>query len=299
MQERMKILIAYDGSECAEAALDDLRRAGLPRRINATVLSVLDYWMPLPASIGMVDTDFSQQLLKEEQEIMKQAQRATGRLQKLFPEWEVSAETGLGVPGSVVVEKADLWKPDLIIAGSHGRSVFGRFFLGSVSQRIVNESHCSVRVARGRVQEPDAPARIIVGVDGSKGAEAAVKAVAARHWPKDSEVRVVNAAWTLPPVTSDQVIGQVTTWITREQARVRELTDAAQRRLRAAGLKTSCLVREEEPKHLLIHEAERWSADCIFVGARGMGRLERFLIGSVSSAVAARAHCSVEIVRAT
>lgn len=28
----MKILIAYDGSECAEAALDDLQRAGLPQQ---------------------------------------------------------------------------------------------------------------------------------------------------------------------------------------------------------------------------------------------------------------------------
>jgi nucleotide-binding universal stress UspA family protein len=47
---------------------------------------------------------------------------------------------------------------------------------------------------------------------------------------------------------------------------------------------------------LLIAEAESWGADCIFVGARGMGRIGRFLLGSVSSAVAARAHCSVEVV---
>lgn len=53
---------------------------------------------------------------------------------------------------------------------------------------------------------------------------------------------------------------------------------------------------EEEPKRLLIAEAETWGADCIFVGSRGMGRIDRFLVGSVSSAVAARAHCSVEVV---
>jgi nucleotide-binding universal stress UspA family protein len=47
----------------------------------------------------------------------------------------------------------------------------------------------------------------------------------------------------------------------------------------------------------LCSEAEDLMADCIFVGARGMGRLERFLIGSVSLGVAARAHCSVEVVR--
>jgi nucleotide-binding universal stress UspA family protein len=57
-------------------------------------------------------------------------------------------------------------------------------------------------------------------------------------------------------------------------------------------------VKDGEPKSLLIAEAESWGADCIFVGARGLGRVERFMLGSVSTAVAARAHCSVEVVRA-
>jgi len=33
MKGRMKILIGYDGSECADAAIDELRRAGLPVRL--------------------------------------------------------------------------------------------------------------------------------------------------------------------------------------------------------------------------------------------------------------------------
>jgi nucleotide-binding universal stress UspA family protein len=53
-----------------------------------------------------------------------------------------------------------------------------------------------------------------------------------------------------------------------------------------------------DPKHVLVEEAERWGADCIFVVSTGFSsRVERFLIGSVSSAVAARAHCSIQVVR--
>ena len=69
------------------------------------------------------------------------------------------------------------------------------------------------------------------------------------------------------------------------------------RELREAGLAAEPFVVEGDPKRVLLHEAERWGADCIFVGAKGHSRRERFLLGSVSAAVAARARCSVEIVR--
>ncbi len=41
----MKILIAYDGSSCAEAALDDLLRAGLPEAGEFRVISVAEVWL--------------------------------------------------------------------------------------------------------------------------------------------------------------------------------------------------------------------------------------------------------------
>jgi nucleotide-binding universal stress UspA family protein len=59
----------------------------------------------------------------------------------------------------------------------------------------------------------------------------------------------------------------------------------------------SSLVEEEDATRLLVREAEQWGADSIFVGARGLGRLGRLLLGSVSTAVVARAHCTVEVIR--
>src|SRR5262249_54649876 len=49
--ERMKIVIGYDGSEHADAALDDLRRAGLPRDAEALIISVAEATMP-PLSVS-------------------------------------------------------------------------------------------------------------------------------------------------------------------------------------------------------------------------------------------------------
>jgi nucleotide-binding universal stress UspA family protein len=56
------------------------------------------------------------------------------------------------------------------------------------------------------------------------------------------------------------------------------------------------MIRRGNPKDEIVAEAEGWGADCIFVGAKGMRGVDHLLLGSVSAAVSARAHCSVEIV---
>ena len=98
-------------------------------------------------------------------------------------------------------------------------------------------------------------------------------------------------------MASEQITIEIEKWIADEKTRIAEAVEAAVSKLKGIGLATSSVVREEDPKGLLCAEAETRDADCIFVGTRGMGWIERTLIGSVSSAVAVRAHCSVEVVR--
>jgi nucleotide-binding universal stress UspA family protein len=217
------------------------------------------------------------------------AQTACERVQSYFPDWTVKAEARLGAPATVVIEKADEWRPDLIVVGSHGRSALGRFMLRSVSQKVVTEAHCSVRVARGGGSDAKTPARLLIGVDGSPDAEVAIRAVAARVWPANSKARVVIAL--------DDVVSEVIDQIEGGRAWIHETIEAAGARLRAAGLTVSSQIRKGDPKSILPAEAESWGADCIFLGARGLNRFERFRLGSVSAATAARAHCSVEVVR--
>jgi nucleotide-binding universal stress UspA family protein len=298
MTNRMKILVAYDGSECADAALDDLRRAGLPAEAQIKVLSVVEHWLPALSGLEIVEG------IDRNQEYLALARRGGARLVSINPgnpgepSWEVKSESGAGSPATVIMEKADEWDADLIVVGSHGRTALGRFFFGSVSQKVLNEARRSVRVSRGHIEEPGAPVRpvrLIIGVDGSEDAEAAVDAVDARKWPAGSEARIVSATWAAPQVTSHRMVGPITNWILEEKARVKKMVDKDIDKLTAAGLKTDVAVKDGDPKSLLIAEAESWGADCIFVGARGLGRAERFMLGSVSSAVAARAHCSVEV----
>jgi len=294
MTDRIKILVAYDGSACADAALDDLRRAGLPTEAECEVLSVIENWLPPPSGMEIVEH------IDRDQEYVALAARAAWRLGKLQPEWSVKAEVSAGSPASAIIEKADAWKPDLIVVGAHGRSAVGRFFFGSVSQKVLHEANCSVRVAREpeELESPLRPIRLIIGFDGSPGAKEVVRAVTARNWPEGCEARVVYAAWPSLEFTTQPLVGKIADWIAEEDLRIRRKVDAVVSDLNAAGLRTTAVIKSEEPKRLLLSEAENWKADCVFVGARGLGRLERLRLGSVSSAVAARAHCSVEVVHA-
>lgn len=311
----MKILIGYDGSECADAALDDLTQAALPSTGEAHILSVAEVWLPPPppSSLEIIEdarnADSPAELQRDfakhsaaAKDALALAERARDRVQAKFPNWKVTVNSSCGSAAWELVAKADEWKPDLIVVGSHGRTALGRFVLGSVSQRVLTEARCSVRIARGRVEEPNSPVRIIVGTDGSPASEQALKAFAARNWPPRSEVKVIMVDDPMAPEFLGKLIPPVGKMIEEdrqeERAWVEKVSKSSLDILRAAGLKVSCVLRDGDPKQELCKAAEEWNADCIFVGSAGFSnRFERFVLGSVSAAVAARAHCSVEVVR--
>ena len=60
----------------------------------------------------------------------------------------MSAETSAGSPAWSLIERATSWKCDLVVLGSQGRGRFARALLGSVSQKVLHEASCSVRIGR-------------------------------------------------------------------------------------------------------------------------------------------------------
>jgi nucleotide-binding universal stress UspA family protein len=200
----------------------------------------------------------------------------------------------MGGPAQMILEAAKDWDADLIVVGSHGRSAVARFLLGSISQKVLTEADCSVRIARGRVEVDPGACRIVIGFDGSGGALAAVEAVASRCWPNESQVKLVavtDSTFEVDMAAAPAILPHSSDWIL-------EIADAPIRTLRESGLETELVHAFGNPKSVLVEIAEEWHADSIFVGANRWGsRVERFLLGSVSAAVAARAHCTVEVVR--
>ena len=147
--------------------------------------------------------------------------------------------------------------------------------------------------------------KILVATDGSEFSEAAVDEIAKRPFPKGSEVRVL-AVFELPtfPIAvpwagvdfDDEVQKQA-------RAQARKAVKSAERKLRegkeSSSLKVATKVLAGTPKQAILDEAEAFNADLIVLGSHGRGRIERFLLGSVTLAVVTHAKCSVEIVRRT
>jgi len=134
--------------------------------------------------------------------------------------------------------------------------------------------------------------KILLGVDGSEESFGAERVVAERRWPAASECHIVTTVG--PPFRLGVEAGAVTE---QDVLDARAVIRQAEGVLAAAGPKITWAVLEEDPRDALVRSAETWCADSIFVGSRGLGRVDRFLLGSVSLAVATRAPCSVEIIR--
>ena len=302
----MRIMIGYDGSECAQAAIADLTNAGLPRRAEALVVCAAESWKDL-AGFHEGMGDFPPISAERATELQKQMTDAAAETAKKgaklvlshFSEWKVDTAVPIGSPYWSLITKAEEWKPDLAVVGSHGRSALSRWLMGSVSQTFVSHAPCSVRVGR-KPRNGHGPVRIIVAHDGSSDAAKAVKALARRSWPKGSEawivtavdgrlVKILEGGLSLAGAWADQT---TSAWNWLEQS-----AHLAGRTLRESGLTAIPVYIDGDPKDVLIKEIERRNADCIFLGAKGRRGLARFLIGSVSASLSARAPCSVEIVR--
>ncbi len=314
METKMKVLIAYDGVNPIEKKINDLKRAGLPKDAEATVFTAVDAFMPPTVAYGELGLSVSSinymeaereaacaRIKKNQEKAKKKATHEAKCLQRAFPQWTVHSEAVVDSPNWAIIKKEDEWKPDLIVMGSHGGSVAARFFLGSVSRSVLIHSKCSVHIVRKHRKAKKSPIHLVIGADGSLDCQAAVNVVAGRCWPPKTSVKLVTAFdekmvsaiafhhFPSPEKCEDWKIG--------EKECVRRITAPFKKKFQDAGLEVSDVIKAGTPWKVLVQEAEAWKADCIFVGARGLGMMDRFLLGSVSNSVVSRAHCSVEVVR--
>jgi nucleotide-binding universal stress UspA family protein len=304
----MKILIGYDGSPQAETIFADLGKAGLPDRAEALVVSACPPFLPLEALApsGIMPPGYERayaEAYANHDAIVKaslaKAQRAARSLGASHPGWKIKAEAVTDTAAHALLDKAGAWNADLIVVASRGWNEFGKLILGSVADRVLNHAACPVRISRPRKGARAGALRLLIAFDGSKHAEAAIAAVAARAWPQGTRVTVLA-------VSEFQLrMGDITLALSRTLGRPGtssawpwmdgRLAKAA-KALTAAGLAAETALIIGEPRQAILAEAKRLKADCVFLGSHGYTGLRRMMLGSVSASVAAHAPCSVEVI---
>ncbi len=305
----MKILLAFDGSHYGVAAVDEAARIPWPPQSELRVISVAE--LPAPVMSGPMPMPGSY-FLEWEKALEEQAVANTAKALSRYYEQggmqiDVSTKTIKGNPKDVLLDEANSWGADLIMLGTHGYNVLERLWLGSVSRTVASHARCSVHIVRRRSDVQAASGmKILLAVDGSPCSDDAVEEVATRPWPARTEIQVVSAihlpftptaeTWTLPKSYYAEVER-----VGREQAD--QFLSRAMTRLEASNAERETpvsLSREAIIGHaedVIIDHARKSSTDLVVLGSHGYRGINRFILGSVSQAVAYHATCSVEIVR--
>lgn len=202
------------------------------------------------------------------------------------------AHARVGRPDAQIVGLAEELDADLIVVGSRGLGPLRRALMGSVSTSVLHHAHTSVLVARG---EPVSfPTKILVALDGSEEATAAVRTAA--RLASASELHVVHVG-ELMPVYHPERHGYLTRYDTIH-AEARRLLDEQVEQLRAGGVQIAqAHLQMGYPDREIVAIAEELGAGLVVVGSRGLGGMRRALVGSVSDSVVRHAHGPVLVVR--
>ena len=304
----MRILIGYDGSPAAKAALEELRNAGLPEKAEAYVLSVYPPILPLeslapdgnvPSGYALAYRDAVANQKAALARSLADAQSAARKVRARFPGWKISSGASVDVPAHAILDKAESWKADLIVLGSRGWSEFGKLLLGSVADKVLNHASCPVRLSRPREGARRGPPSLLLAYDGSRHAQAMLAEVSRRAWPKGTRA-------TLLAVSEFQLrMGDLSIAVSEALGygrgkgpwpeMERKLMKAAGN-LAAAGVEAKTAIMIGEPRRSLLDQAAKLKVDAIYMGSHGHTGLRRLMLGSVSAAVAAHAPCSVEVI---
>ena len=135
--------------------------------------------------------------------------------------------------------------------------------------------------------------RVLLATDGSKDARAATQYLREFPLPGNATIRIMTVV-TLPPSSLD--VPPVAAFNESLLTEGRRVVEEA-RALLGPRPSVDERVVQGSPREEIVRAVEEWPADLLVVGARGLGGLAGFLLGSVSETVARHVHCPVVVVK--
>jgi nucleotide-binding universal stress UspA family protein len=173
-----RILVPLDGSELAERAVPVAAR--IARASGGSVLLLQVLALPITPLYGPIYVPYEGNIPADLERDRAEAQAYLHQVaaSPALAGLSVQTYTMSGVPAASILDSLDQCQADLIVLSSHGRTGITRWVLGSVAQHVARHSPVPVMVLRATGKDfpttLDRPARVLVPLDGSALAEAAL-----------------------------------------------------------------------------------------------------------------------------
>jgi len=166
------IIVAVDGSAESDAAISWAAREASMRHESITLVHAVQP-VALNWPVGPERTAVADWQENNARHVIEQGRNGLSSALDDQRAHDIRTEVLYSHPVDALVDASK--DARMIVVGSHGKGVFGRLLLGSVSRGVVEHAHCTVAVihadaASGSV---DRKAPVLLGVDGSPASEAA------------------------------------------------------------------------------------------------------------------------------
>jgi nucleotide-binding universal stress UspA family protein len=281
----MRVLLGTDGSPDAVRAADWLAGFPLPADSQILVVSVLPH-------LGSRAAEHKNAMHAQTRQVLEDA-RLT-----LAPR-AVDVQLTEGGVRERLLETAEEWNADLIVLGARGLSGMERALLGSVSLSVAREASCAVMIVKGAAKPLQ---RVVVGLDGSEHSRHALNFMASLPLTADTELVLVGVAEKthLPRSAPRLVTAQLRAFIAEvdeeEKTRKQQILADAEHTINLRGRVQLRSVVGNPPDEI-VAVAKTTGAQLIVLGSRGLGRLQRLVLGSVSEGVLLQSECTVIITK--
>ena len=285
----MNVLVATDGSKFGKWALEWVSLLPFAQAPTVKVLHVVDVgalrapFFTQPVVAGN-ERYLKTEIARMEAHAKKTKRDTTHAIKSLHLNGRVVIERG---PVAATIVKAAKRGIQFVAVGSRGLDALDRFMLGSVSTHAIHHVSCSVLVVR---EEPRAIRQVVLAIDGSSPSKKAVQFMLRSMKPgkdaADQEPITVTVTHVMPFLKYPEL---------RETAKV--MVEDCADKLTQAGYRVDQLPKLGNPADEILNIAQERKADLIVTGAKGLGAIGRFLLGSVSTRVVQHATCSVLVVR--
>lgn len=287
--KRRNILLADDGSQHAQSAVELLQSIPLPPNSRIFVLRAFS-----PSQVDYL-TGFEKSLQRTKMQLEGKGFR-------------VEADLKLGAAAELIMETAQIKKPDLIVLGAKGLRATIGILLGGVAQQVVEYACCPVLVVRAPYQ---GLRRILLVTDGSSHSQRAARYLGQFPLPENVDVRVMHI---LPPARQPIMMepyfgGWQTNYgalptqeeeeaFLKQQAKQGEALLARTSGLLARhGLKSTPVLLRGDAATEIIDYVKAEKIDLIVAGSRGLSQFKSLWMGSVSRKLVHYSACSVLIVK--